>query len=518
MNTRSQTLRNTVFSSVGMYTEYVLGMLTSIVIARHLGPEGFGAYGAIIWLVAMGVATTNSGTATAAIKFIAELRGAGREELIPELLDYLRRAQRWFLVCVLLVGAGVLLLTGNRIAPTFNHVMLLGFLALAIAFRASYMFNIGVAKGFENFRANAIVALVCTPVNLLMVVLTWWFDLPVEWLLGIFLVSGLMFFLMSRAQIMPLLPARKPGVAVDALLTGRIRHHMLMSTLTVTVGFLVASEVEVMFLNMYSNPHAAGQFRVAYQMAIGAAALVPGVFGALLLPMMANALSQGREVAGRRFIASTSYLALLAAPLVAFGVVFASAIIRVLYGSEYLQAAPVFAVCLTGAALTTMTQGGSSLLISADRQRSVLILTLCCGVLKISLDALLIKYYGLAGAMLAFAAVAVVTTAAMMTLAIKVSQVSPDWSKLLRIVLAAVISGLVVWPLNGQLAPAWSLLLGGVVLVVLYAPLTLLLGCWSRGDIEHLQLLHQRFGAGKPRLGARLLSWAYQRAPGSSLP
>ena len=55
MNTRSQTLRNTVFSSVGMYTEYVLGMLTSIVIARHLGPEGFGAYGAIIWLVAMGL-------------------------------------------------------------------------------------------------------------------------------------------------------------------------------------------------------------------------------------------------------------------------------------------------------------------------------------------------------------------------------------------------------------------------------------------------------------------------------
>ena len=161
-----------------------------------------------------------------------------------------------------------------------------------------------------------------------------------------------------------------------------------MSTLTVTVGFVVASEVEVMFLNMYSDPHAAGQFRVAYQMATGAAALVPGVFGALLLPMMANALSQGREVAGRRFIASTSYLALLAAPLVAFGTVFSMPLIRLLYGTDYMPAAPVFAVCLAGAALTTMSQGGSSLLISADRQRSVLILVLGCGVLKICLDAL----------------------------------------------------------------------------------------------------------------------------------
>ena len=123
MNTRSQTLRNTVFSSVGMYTEYVLGMVTSIFIARHLGPDGFGAYGAVIWLVAMGVATTNSGTATAAIKFIAELRGAGREELIPELW-LPRRAQRGSCRFVLLGAPHILWPQSHR--PPFNHAMLLG--------------------------------------------------------------------------------------------------------------------------------------------------------------------------------------------------------------------------------------------------------------------------------------------------------------------------------------------------------------------------------------------------------
>ena len=39
MNARSQTLRNTLFSTVGIYTEFFLGMLTSILIARHLGPH-----------------------------------------------------------------------------------------------------------------------------------------------------------------------------------------------------------------------------------------------------------------------------------------------------------------------------------------------------------------------------------------------------------------------------------------------------------------------------------------------
>ena len=79
MTLRARTLRNTLFSSVAMYTEFALGMLTSILIARHLGPEGFGSYSAVIWLVGMGVAAANSGTASAAIKFVAELRGADRE-------------------------------------------------------------------------------------------------------------------------------------------------------------------------------------------------------------------------------------------------------------------------------------------------------------------------------------------------------------------------------------------------------------------------------------------------------
>lgn len=184
MNSRSRTLSNTLFSSVGTYTEYVLGMLTSIVIARHLGPDGFGTYSLVIWLVAMGVAITNSGTASAAIKFVAELRGTERTEMIPYLLDYLRRAQRIFLLVVLLAGAAVFVFGGDRIAPGMNHKLLLGFLVVAVALRSSYMFNIGVAKGFENFRATATVALVSTPINLLLVLLAWRLDAPVEWLLA----------------------------------------------------------------------------------------------------------------------------------------------------------------------------------------------------------------------------------------------------------------------------------------------------------------------------------------------
>ena len=74
--------------------------------------------------------------------------------------------------------------SGGKLAPGFNHAMLFGFLVLAVTLRSQYMFNIGVCKGFEDFRATAVVALIATPVNLALVVACWWFDAPVEALLA----------------------------------------------------------------------------------------------------------------------------------------------------------------------------------------------------------------------------------------------------------------------------------------------------------------------------------------------
>lgn len=512
MNDRSRTLSNTFFSSVGMYTEYVLGMLTSIIIARHLGPDGFGTYSLVIWLVAMGVATTNSGTASAAIKFIAELRGSGHLEQIPYVLTYLRRAQRVFMLFVLLAGAALFIFAGDQVAPGMNHTLLLGFLIVGVVLRSSYMFNIGVAKGFENFRATAIVALVSTPINLLLVIAAWQLNAPVEWLLAVFSLSGIVFYVVSLRQIRPLLPPREPGVVLPPVLRARIGHHMRWTALTVSVSFLVASEVEVMFLNLYADSHDAGQFKVAYQLAVGAAALVPGVFGALLLPMMASALSQGREVAARRFVGTTHYLSLLATPLMAFGLVFGDDVIHLLYGREYWAAGPLFSACLFATCLTTMAQGASSLLVSADRQRSILVLALTSGALKLTLAAVLIAHFALVGAVVGYLIVALVNATLYISLAIRVSHARLAWGALCRVLLAGALAAALSWPLRGHLVPWAAVLLGGAVLVLSYALFTLLLRCWTRDDIEHLQLMHRRFAASRPRAGAQLLAWAHGRA------
>ncbi|MEO5561251.1 MAG: oligosaccharide flippase family protein [Dokdonella sp.] len=512
MSTRTETVRNTLFSSVGLYTEYFLGMFVSILIARHLGPHDFGTYSLVIWLVACGVTATNAGTTTTMIKFIAELRGSGREHLLHPMIAYLRRVQATFLLVVLVVGSIAFLAAGGRLAPEFNHLGLCALLIFAVGMRAPYMLNIAVAKGFERFSATARIALITTPLNLAMILVASFVGAPIEIFLGIFAVSGVVFYVVSRWQVRGLMPDIIEHGVLEPDLMRRVHRHMRFVAVISTVGFFTASETEVLVLNVLNTPGNAGQFKVAYQLATGAAALLPGVFSAVLLPMMARAFSEGRAVAARRFVASTTYLALLAGPLIGFGFVFSDAMIVALYGNAYQAAGIVLTLCLLASSVTVISNAATSLLMSADHQQSVLARVVGCGVLKIVLDILLIKQYGLVGGASAYLIVAIIGAAVTIALALRISEARLAWSRLARIAVAIALAALLASPLRGLHSPLMAMLGGMAAMGVLYPLLTLALGCWSESDVGYFARMHQKLLRGQPAIISSFLQWAGVRA------
>jgi O-antigen/teichoic acid export membrane protein len=513
MTTRTHALRSTMFSSVGIYSEYFLGMVAAIMTARHLGPKYYGIYALFIWFAAVGVVITNSGITTGVIKFVAELRGASQENLIVPLLAHFRQVQRWHLLAVLGIGTILFLMAGERFAPDLNYVEF-ALLIAAVGMRAPYMFNISIAKGFEAFDATAKVAMVAAPLNLALVGLAMLLHAPIFWFLVVYAASSAIFLLASWIQVRRLVAPLSTGNAgLPEELLRRMRRHLRIVSVTIIVGFLIGSDVELLFLNMYASSASAGYFKVAYQLSTGIMLLVPGVFGAVLLPMMAKALSQGRDVAGQRFVNVTTYLTLLAAPVLAFGASFSGTVIALLYGSAYAPAAPVLAFCLFCSAVGTIGQGASSLLVSADRQHTILIMTIVLGILKFGLDMTLISRFGLHGAIVAIVVEALIGSVSYVMLGMRVSGMRLAWGRLLRIVLAAaLVAAAASLAFTLHLVPLLTLLIGGVVLCGLYLPLTLLLGCWSRADISQMQGLHQRFASGQPLLLGRLLSWCSTRA------
>jgi O-antigen/teichoic acid export membrane protein len=514
MTTRTRTLRNTLFSSIGTYTEYFLGMIAAIMIARHLGPRYYGIYGLFIWFAAIGVVATNSGITTGVIKFVAELRGAGRQDQIVPLLAHFRRVQRWHMILVLGIGTILFVAAGYRLTADMSYVEFF-LLAAAVGMRAPYMFNIAIAKGFEAFDLTARIFLVASPLNLMMVVAAMLLHAPLLGFIVVYAISSLIFLLVSQRQAAGLIRRLPRAAAVPDELLQRMRRHLRIVSATIIIGFLIASDVEILFLNLYATSSEAGYFKVAYQLATGIMLLVPGVFGALLLPMMAKALRQGREVAARRFVKATSYLVLLAAPVVVFGMCFAVPVIALLYGSAYAAAAPVFALIILSSGIATATQGASSLLVSADRQHVILLLTIVFGALKIGLDLVLIRHFGLYGAVTAVLVVTLSSSITYVAIGMKVSGAHLQSGRLGRTLLAALITSMVSIPiLRLHLPPIGSVLIGGALVSGVYLLLTLVLKCWSRDDIEQMQGLHLRFGAGRPAMLGRLLAWAGARERG----
>ena len=512
MKSRERTLLNAVFSSVGIYTEYFLGMLAAILMARHLGPGDYGVYGLFMWFVSIGMVVTNSGITTGAIKFVAELRGNGREDLIVPAVARLRHTQRMHLVVAVALGVAAYVWLRHRLPVDMGLVEFL-LLLVSMAMRTMYMFNISTAKGFEAFGATAKVALVAAPLNLLMVIAAAWLDGSVFWFVVVYAVSSVVFLAVSRQQVRRLTRALPRGGTLPEDLCRRMRRHLQLVAATVVIGFFIASDVEILFLTMYDNTRSAGYFKVAYQLATGVTLLVPGVFGALLLPMMAKALTAGAQVAGRRFVAVTSYLALLAMPVVVFGVCFAGAVIGLLYGASYAAAAPVFAWIVFSCGVGSITQGASSLLVSADRQQVILVLTIVFGLLKVVLDVLLIAHFQLRGAVAAIVTVGLAGSITYVVIGMRVGGVRLDWNRLLRIAAAGVLSALLALPVRSlHLLPIWTVLLGGTLVVVSYLLLTLLLGCWSEGDLAQWQSLHRRLAGGRPQAFGQLLGWAGARA------
>ncbi|WP_017460537.1 oligosaccharide flippase family protein [Dyella ginsengisoli] len=512
MNDRRNTLRNTAFSSIGIYAEYFLGMVASIVIARHLGPGHYGVYSMFIWFAAIGIVVTNSGITTGVIKFISEFRGNGNEAMIRPLLSYMRRVQAWHMVLVVgLAGAG-LALAGHRWANTPDLAEFL-LLAAAVAMRAPYMFNIAVAKGFEAFDATARVSMVAAPLNLALVVGAVLLKAPMFWFLVVYATSSAIFLGISWWQARRLVATVPPAAPMASELNQRIRRHLRIVSVTIVVGFLITSDVEIVFLNTFASSADAGYFKVAYQLATGMMLLVPGVFAAVLLPMMSKALSRGRDQAAQKFVAVTTYLVMLCAPVVIFGVCFAAPIIQLLYGSRYGAAAPVFAVAILASAIATANQGATSLLVSADRQQTILVMVVVFGVIKLSLDALLIHQFALRGAMVAILTEAVSSTTAYVLIGLRVSGARLDGRRLAAVALAAAGAALVALPVLLLRMPVLlTVLLGGVVVLGSYGVLTLLLPCWNQGDIAQLQELHARFARNWPQPLHRLLLRAGERA------
>jgi O-antigen/teichoic acid export membrane protein len=490
----TRALSDTVYASLGLYAEYLFGLVASILAARALGPADLGIYGLVLWLVGTGVIIANAGITTGAIKFIAELRGAGQHALIPPLVRHLRRLQRRMMVVVLAAMVAVYALARERVMPGID-LALFGLLVGSLALRAPYMFNIALAKGGQDFRSTAIIALTGAGSNLLLVTAAFAAGAPLAAFVAVYAIASMVFYFVSDARARKLLAALPAGAAeLPAPLRARVRHHLRVVAATLILTSVGTGEFELLFLNLLGEPADAGVFKVANALALGAAILVPGVLALQSLPIMANAYGHGADAAARRIGPISAWLLLLGAPLVGFVVVFADPLIALLYGAQYAQASPVLAGLIVARVLSTLGHGASAFLVSADRQSTLAWLTVLLSVLRLGVAWWAIGAHGLQGAVAAAIGLSLLGTIALVWLALREGRTSlPGW-RMLRMALAAAaaVVAACTLPLQALAPPAAALAAGTLVFALLYPLALWLLRCFTAEDARFMRELAGR--------------------------
>jgi len=149
---------------------------------------------------------------------------------------------------------------------------------------------------------------------------------------------------------------------------------------------------------------------------------------------------------------------------------------------------------------------------SSERQNVVLAVAILCGVLKISLDLVLIRHYGLHGAIVAYAVATFASAAAMIYFGARTAGTPLRWGRFMRIGAAGLVAAACALPLHWVGHPFPAVVAGFAVVSVVYALGTLAMGCWSEADIAHIRGMHARLASGRPRAVDKLLQWAGRRA------
>jgi O-antigen/teichoic acid export membrane protein len=495
---RNTAVSNTIYASVGSYAEYALGLVASILTARALQPADMGVYSLLVWIVATSVVVANAGITLAAIKFIAELRGAEDPRMVAVLVRRLRRMQRIMLAIVAAVVVLVFVFARGRLAPGVDP-WLLGLLVLSVGFRAPYMFNVAILKGYQDFRSVAAVTTIGAVLNLAMIFAAWTQSAALPAFVVAYATSSLVFHAISQWRASRWVEPAPAGAVLPPALEERLRRHLRVVAFTAVLGTVGSSEIELLSLNLYAAATDAAMFKVANALASGLALLVPGVLAAQLLPLMAHAQGRGKGEAEHRFVVSTAWLFILGAPLVSFGVLLGGQVVELLYGNAYALAAPVLAALLVARVASVLGQGATAYLLSADRQTALMRLTLLFTVLRFGGAFAGAYLFGLWGAVAATVVLALLGSGVTIRLARKVADTRLPWARMVRIAVAALLPALCCLPLLRWTSPLAGLLIGAVVFAIGYPLALWLLRALSEEDQGYVRALAGRLVALRSR-------------------
>lgn len=388
----SRFARNSTFSTIAGVSTALSGFLTSLIVARLVGPEGTGLVAVTLWLITVGVTAAELGAHATLSRFIPDLSAKNDPQGGSLVL--------WLLRPVLaVVGAGALA-TWAYAAWTASHSdgtwwmrpSVWFVVGAAFALQTLASFEIGRLRGLQLFDRMARLTVQSLLVQLVAVTgaaLIWG---PVGAVAGF--AAG------STVPVVSLLRARLGSAGAG--LTQALRRRALRYTAYALAGnitlLFVWTRSELFFLERSHGSQVAGLFSVALTFA-NLAAQGPVLLTGGLLPYFAERSDAGGTERMHAAVGTAvRLLAFVSFPLCFGAAAITPSLLGFLYGPGFAGAVPSCEIVLVIAAFTATGAVGSHLIFAAERSDFVFTSGLMGAALSIAAGLTIIPAFGLDGA------------------------------------------------------------------------------------------------------------------------
>ena len=452
MRVISNALSNASRSIVGL----VFGLLTSVVIARTLGPDRYGEYSYLNWLTTTLTVLTGLGFPMALVKLISDGSGRANQPPIQGLLGVaLWRAGTASALAMLMALAIAL---AFPIPFKAHHFALASLTTVPSVLAACY----GAAiNGLEAYGPT-------TRVSIVVAVLQFGLTLTVLSLgggIGALLSVGLVGAVVSMAWLRVinnrLIDSGSSPVPQD-LRTGMARYARDMIVI-ILLDAIVWKRSELFFLERFWGMRTVGFYSMAFGIAEKAMRLPHSLYGSLF-PTFSN-LSAARDSAGveRLMCAGTRLVSVIVMPIGFTLALMAGPFVELVYGAEYAPAAGALAAIMLVNVVGAATGVAVMALYGIGEQRVVLIKDGIGAGINIALNLALTSRYGLWGAVLANSAAQMVSCAIVWHHVRRRFDLTPLLGGLAQL-FALSVAGAVMARLVVSAAPGFTGVIAGVLL------------------------------------------------------
>lgn len=392
-------IQNSFLSFFNNAMGMILGFGVSILTARMLGPEKYGIYNIILWLMSVVSIVIGMGLNFTITKFVSEYQGKKDNYSIGQIIRFIL----WIELSLAVITFIFMMMYRAHITDYFfNPIYTLAFTINIVGLVPGIMTAVyaSALEGIQKFRYFLIYSAIVSPVSLIIKIIILLNQQGIEALL----LTNLVFSLINTAFYRWTLYHEKVPVGIigkppiGEVRNKIIRYNFSISTIML-LDKIIWDKSENFFLGKYCTAAQAGYFNMAYGLSNKFTKLISNTFWKVLFPFMSERHGADDQVRLKRvFYISTRYLAFFSFPIAAGGIVLSFPLIKYFLGTDYFPAQRALQIFFFSSIFGMLAIPQASVLYATAKQGFIIKYGAVLATLNLLLDFIFIPTYGATGA------------------------------------------------------------------------------------------------------------------------